>query len=96
MLLVIPKTVIGIIAGILTSASLLPQLFKMIKEKQATNASAGMFIVLMSGVSLWIWYGIMKNDWPIIITNAFSFLINIAILILRNKYKKIVSDVTTE
>jgi len=88
MLLVIPKTVIGIIAGILTSASLLPQLFKMIKEKQATNASAGMFIVLMSGVSLWIWYGIMKNDWPIIITNAFSFLINIAILILRNKYKK--------
>lgn len=88
MLLIIPKAVVGIIAGILTSASLLPQLFKMIKEKQATNASAGMFIVLMLGVALWIWYGIMKSDWPIIITNAFSFLINMLILILRSKYHK--------
>lgn len=88
MLLTILETTVGIIAGILTSASLLPQLFKMVKEKQATNASAGMFIVLMSGVALWIWYGFMKNDWPIIITNAFSFFINAVILVLRRMYHR--------
>lgn len=78
---------IGIVAGILTSASLLPQLVKIIREKKAQGVSLGMFIVLLLGIGCWIWYGIEKTDYPIILTNSFSFLINSLILFFSIKYK---------
>jgi MtN3 and saliva related transmembrane protein len=78
---------IGICAGALTSISLLPQLIKIIKEKKADGVSLGMFIVLLIGIGGWIWYGIEKKDYPIIITNSFSFTVNLLILIFSLKYK---------
>lgn len=80
-------SVIGIIAGIFTSASSLPQLIKIIKEKKVEDLSAGMFITLLIGIILWVVYGVLRNDWPIIVTNSFSVLLNIAILVFRNMYK---------
>jgi MtN3 and saliva related transmembrane protein len=80
--------VIGIVAGIFTSASLLPQLIKIIKEKKVEDLSMGMFVALMIGVGLWIVYGFLKDDYPIIVTNCFSFILNVAILVLRFRYKK--------
>lgn len=78
----------GIIAGIFTSASLLPQLIKIIKEKKVEDLSMGMFVALMIGVGLWIVYGFLKDDYPIIVTNCFSFVLNVAILVLRFRYKR--------
>ncbi len=81
------ENIVGIAAGILTSTSLLPQLFKMFKEKKATDISLPMLIILLTGVTLWIWYGLMKKDWPIIITNGFSLLVNILIILSRWYFK---------
>ena len=78
---------IGIIAGILTSVSLLPQLIKIIREKNAEAISYMMLIVLMLGISGWIYYGYLKSDLPIIVTNSFSLLVNILIIIFTIKYK---------
>jgi len=80
--------IIGIIAGIFTSTSLLPQLIKIIKEKKANAISLGMLFVLMTGIALWIYYGILKKDLPIIYTNAFSLLLNIAVVVFSIKYKQ--------
>lgn len=81
------STVTGIVAGVFTAISLIPQLVKIIKEKKADNISYGMLAVLMVGLILWVCYGIMKNDYPIIITNSFSLLINILILGFTIRYK---------
>jgi MtN3 and saliva related transmembrane protein len=80
-------TVVGIIAGILTAVSLLPQLIKIIKEKKCDNISVLMLITLLAGVGTWVYYGYLKDDWPIIITNSFSFLINLAIIACRVIFK---------
>jgi len=80
--------IIGIIAGVFTSASLLPQLIKTIKEKEAKSLSALMIIVLVTGNSLWIYYGFLKSDMPIIATNIFSDLVNLTLLFFSIKYKK--------
>ena len=77
---------IGIGAGILTSISMLPQLIKTIKEKKADDLSMVMILVLMGGIGGWIWYGILRNDLPIILTNCFSFLLNAVLLFFRFKY----------
>ena len=78
---------VGIAAGICTGVSMLPQLIKIIKEKKAENLSYVMLFVLLLGLGGWIWYGILKDDYPIIITNSFSFIVNVLIIIFSIKYK---------
>lgn len=82
------ETIIGTIAGILTSVSIIPQLIKVLKEKDVENLSWGMIAVLLTGVSLWVVYGIMKNELPIILSNGFSVLVNTTLLIYYFKYKE--------
>lgn len=79
--------IVGIVAGIFTAMSLLPQAIKIIKEKKAEDVSIVMLLVLMTGVSLWIYYGVLRDDMPIIVTNSFSLLLNFITLFLRIKYK---------
>ena len=78
---------IGIGAGVCTALSLLPQLFKIIKDKKANDISYFMLFILLTGIGGWIWYGILKNDYPIIMTNAFSFLVNLLVIGFSIKYK---------
>ena len=80
-------SIIGIGASIFTATSLLPQLIKLLKEKKAEDVSTGMLAVLLTGLVLWIWYGIRKEDLIILIANSFSLLVNVITLVLTLKYK---------
>jgi MtN3 and saliva related transmembrane protein len=79
---------IGIAAGVLTACSLLPQLVKTLRDKKAEDVSIGMLLVLMCGLILWIFYGVRREDMPIIVTNSFSLLLNIIMVILRFRYNR--------
>jgi len=80
-------TIIGILASICTAISLVPQLIKLLKEKKAQNISLLMLAVLFAGVGLWIYYGILKKDFIIIVSNSFSLLVNAMLAGLTIKYK---------
>lgn len=80
--------VMGILASILTAISMLPQLIKMIKEKDAENVSILMLFVLLAGLGLWMYYGILIKNWIIIISNGFSVFLNVILLIYTIRYKK--------
>jgi len=79
--------IIGLVAGLCTATSLLPQVIKTFKEKKAEQVSLFMLIVLLSGQILWIVYGVAKSDIPIIATNGFSLLVDILMIVLRIKFK---------
>jgi MtN3 and saliva related transmembrane protein len=79
---------IGIGSGILTAASMLPQVIKTFKEKKAEDISVVMIFILMGGIAGWTYYGILREDEPIIYTNAFSLLVNSVLLFLRFRYAK--------
>ncbi len=81
-------TITGLVASIFTGVSLLPQLIKLLKEKKAEDISFGMLATLFLGLCGWIVYGVMKEDWIIIISNAFSLTVNILICIFSFKYKQ--------
>ncbi|QEC43197.1 SemiSWEET family sugar transporter [Pseudobacter ginsenosidimutans] len=78
----------GIAASVGTGLYLLPQLVKLFKEKKAEQLSIGMMAVLLVGLILWILYGIQKKDMIIIISNAVSLGLNIAIIALTIKYSR--------
>lgn len=81
------KQWIGIVAGLLTSISMLPQLIKIIKQKKAKEVSLLMLGVLTTGNIMWVIYGFMREDWPIIVTNFISITINSITAFYRIKYK---------
>lgn len=82
------QTVIGIIAGVLTSASMLPQFIKVLRERDVGNLSPLMLLVLISGVGLWTYYGFLKDELPIIVSNGFSVLLNSGLLICYFVFRK--------
>ena len=67
-------TIIGLIAALFTTVSLLPQLIKVYKTKSTKDISTGMFTLFCGGVFLWFIYGVFVNDFPIIIANSLAFI----------------------
>ncbi|HPW89478.1 MAG TPA: SemiSWEET transporter [Kaistella chaponensis] len=82
------ENILGLVAGGITSVAMLPQLIKVLKEKDVKDLSLLMIVVLITGLSLWVWYGFMKDELPIILSNAFAVLVNIALLISYFKFRK--------
>jgi MtN3 and saliva related transmembrane protein len=80
--------IVGLTAGICTSISLLPQLIKLLKNKKAEDISLFYLLILFIGLALWIWYGILRDDIPILVTNGFSLVINGIVIALGIKYKR--------
>ena len=83
------EIIIGIIASIFIATSLIPQLVKLVKEKNAEHLSVVTLIVMVAGSVLWICYGVLKTDNIIIISNSVSLLISSVTLILAIKFKKV-------
>lgn len=79
--------ILGIVAGICTSSSILPQIIKTLKKKKTEEVSIFMFIVLMTGNALWIYYGFVKSDIAIISTNFFALALNIVMIVLKFRYR---------
>lgn len=66
---------------------MLPQLVKVIRHKQADEVSSVTLIILISGLALWVYYGVLKEEYPIILTNAFSCLVNSVLLYCKIRYR---------
>jgi MtN3 and saliva related transmembrane protein len=82
------EKLMGLFASIFTGVAMLPQLFKIIKEKRVENISFLWLVILFTGLCLWAFYGFLIKDVIIIISNLFSAAINGFIGILAIRYKK--------
>jgi MtN3 and saliva related transmembrane protein len=80
-------TIIGLAAAALGGFSLFPQLLKVLKTKSTKDLSLGMIILFCTSIFLWLVYGILMNNSPIIIANFFGFLEALIILLFKIKYK---------
>jgi MtN3 and saliva related transmembrane protein len=78
---------LGLLAGGLTTVSLIPQVNKIWKTKSARDVSLKMFVAFCVGVGLWLTYGIIKREVAIIITNAVTLVLGVTILAMKLKYE---------
>lgn len=65
-------TWIGLVAGFLTSIAVLPQVVRTWRTKHAKDISIWQPLLLIVGMMLWLIYGIILKDTPLIVANAFS------------------------
>ena len=77
---------LGLIAGILTSISFLPQVVKTWKSRSAKDLSLSMFIIFFIGVCLWLTYGILVRDIPVIVANVITLTFSGIILFFKLRY----------
>ena len=77
---------LGYLAGVLTVISLWPQTKRVWSTKQVNDLSARTFLMLVSSGLLWVAYGVLSADWPLIATNSGLVILNGAILAAKMKY----------
>ncbi|MEI9898840.1 MAG: SemiSWEET transporter [Hyphomicrobium sp.] len=76
-------TLLGLLAGILTTVAFVPQVIKTWRSHSTHDISLAMFAIFTSGVFAWLVYGLVIGDLPIIIANAVTFVLAGAILFLK-------------
>lgn len=74
---------IGTVAATLTTLSFLPQAWLTLRTRDVSGISLSMYSVFTLGVALWLVYGVMLGEWPIIIANALTLMLATAILGMR-------------
>ena len=78
---------IGFFAAFCTTIAFLPQAIKVYKSKSTKDISLYMFLIFTIGVLSWFVYGLIINDWPVILANAVTLVLSLFILIYKLKYK---------
>lgn len=78
---------IGTIAAILTTLSFLPQVYQVIKTKDTSSISLGMYTMFVFGVFLWIIHGWNIQDYNLIGANTITFVFASIILTYKIIYK---------
>jgi MtN3 and saliva related transmembrane protein len=78
---------IGYIAALLTTFSSIPQIIRVIKLKESRDISLWTVSSLSAGVLLWVVYGIIIGDLPVIMANAVSLCLSIILICLVVKYR---------
>jgi MtN3 and saliva related transmembrane protein len=76
-------TVVGGIAAVLSTVSFVPQATKIIRSRDTSGISTGMYLVTVAGFTLWTAYGAMQTAWPLIASNSICLILSAFILTMK-------------
>lgn len=84
------STAVGALGGVLTTTGPILQALKTVKSKSVRDLSLGMWYAQTLGNLLWLIYGLLINEWPVILANAFTLCCAMTILgvILTARFKR--------
>ena len=74
---------LGYCAASLTTLSFLPQALLTLRTRNVAGISLGMYSAFTAGVALWLAYGLVLGEWPIVIANALTLGLALVILVLK-------------
>jgi len=79
--------IIGLTAAFCTTVSFLPQVIKTWKSGSAKDLSLGMFSFFCVGVALWLVYGILERDVPVIAANLLTLILASTLLFFKLRFR---------
>lgn len=77
---------LGVVAATCTTLSFVPQAAKTIRTRDTSGISLWMYLVFTVGIGFWFGYGIVLGSWPMIVSNAITFVLSATILGLKVKH----------
>ena len=79
-------TIVGYVAGTLTTVAYLAQVVRTLKHKSTKDISLSMYLMLCTGIGLWLVYGIFIHSWPVIIAKAVTLGLSGSVLVMKIKF----------
>ncbi len=79
-------TSIGLLAAVCTTTSFVPQVVKAWRSRSTRDVSAGMFTLQVTGNSMWLLYGALIGDLPLVIANLITLGLVATVLVLKLRY----------
>jgi MtN3 and saliva related transmembrane protein len=79
-------SIVGFAAAFCTTFALVPQVVKAQRTRSTTDVSMGWLSILTFGTLLWLIYGLMIGDMPLIVANGISLLLALAILFFKLRH----------
>jgi MtN3 and saliva related transmembrane protein len=77
------QTLLGAAATGASITSFTPQAWKIIKTRDTSSISTGMYVLTVTGFALWLGYGVVSGQWPVMVTNAICLLLATFILVMK-------------
>jgi len=74
---------VGYAAAVLATSAFLPQVIKTIRSGKTQDISLGMYLLLCSGVALWLIYGLLIHAMPVILANLVTLILCCTILAMK-------------
>lgn len=74
---------IGYVAAALTTLSFAPQAWLVFRTRDVSGVSLGMYAAMVSGVALWLVYGVLIRSWPLVVANLVTLSLSGAILLMK-------------
>jgi MtN3 and saliva related transmembrane protein len=69
------SVIIGFVAGVMTTGCQIPLAYKVYKTGSTNDLPTSWICVIFAGTAMWICYGLLKNDAPVIIFNSISIIL---------------------
>jgi len=82
----VTPTAVGLVAGTLTSVAAIPQVIKTLRSRNVRDISVWQPLMLAFGVALWMMYGFLINDLPLILANIIPLVCNVALTGMKIRY----------
>ncbi len=76
-------SVVGTLATICSTTSFVPQAWKVVRTRDTSAISKRMYAITVAGFSLWLAYGLMLGQWPLIVTNGICLTLSAFILVMK-------------
>jgi MtN3 and saliva related transmembrane protein len=80
------ETLVSAVAATLTTVAFVPQAIHIIRFKETRAISLQMYVVFASGVAFWLVFGVMIWNWPIMVANAVTLTLALAIIRMKLRY----------
>jgi MtN3 and saliva related transmembrane protein len=80
--------IVGVGAALCSMTSFVPQIAKIVRERDATSVSLRMYAVTVTGFTLWTAYGLMIGSWPIAASNIVCLALSATILLLKWRFSR--------
>lgn len=79
---------LGLVATCFTTSSFVPQVWRIWKTKDVSAISLPTYVIITIGLALWLAYGLLKSDLPLIVANSVMVVLTAAISVMKLRYSR--------
>lgn len=79
---------LGYAAATLTTVSFVPQVWRTFRTHDVSGISLRMYSIFTAGIAVWLAYGIVLEELPMILANSVSLVLACTVLVMRLRYAK--------